>query len=111
MPADDLSHQGSRDPCCATERHRIRGAGHVRPPVGPDLGQVLRAGHAEAAEGRHLQIRLTPVTMLQPPSDLPATLTERFERVAARLADLALPLPPDLAEPAARVAVVSDFVL
>ena len=49
--------------------------------------------------------------MLQPPSDLPATLTERYERVAARLADLAVPLPPELEESAVRVAVVSDFVL
>jgi glutamate-ammonia-ligase adenylyltransferase len=49
--------------------------------------------------------------MLQPPSDLPATLTKRYERVAARLADLPVPLPPELAESAVRVAVVSDFVL
>ena len=49
--------------------------------------------------------------MLKPPSDLPATLTERYERVAARLADLSVALPPQLAESAVRVAVVSDFVL
>ncbi len=49
--------------------------------------------------------------MLQPPPDLPATLTERYERVAARLADLAVPLPTEFAESAVRVAVVSDFVL
>ncbi len=49
--------------------------------------------------------------MLQPPSDLPATLTERYERVSARLADLPVPLPPELTESAIRVAVVSDFVL
>jgi len=49
--------------------------------------------------------------MLQPPPDLPATLTERYERVAARLGDLALPLPSELAESAVRVAVISDFVL
>jgi glutamate-ammonia-ligase adenylyltransferase len=49
--------------------------------------------------------------MLRAPTDLPATLTKRYERVAARLADLEVPLPPELAESALRVAVVSDFVL
>ncbi|MEO8465863.1 MAG: bifunctional [glutamate--ammonia ligase]-adenylyl-L-tyrosine phosphorylase/[glutamate--ammonia-ligase] adenylyltransferase [Gammaproteobacteria bacterium] len=49
--------------------------------------------------------------MLRPPSDLPATLTERYERVAARLAELSVPLPAELVESAVRVTVVSDFVL
>jgi len=49
--------------------------------------------------------------MLQPPSDLPPTLIDRYERVATRLADLAAPVPSDLAESVVRVVVVSDFVL
>jgi [glutamine synthetase] adenylyltransferase / [glutamine synthetase]-adenylyl-L-tyrosine phosphorylase len=49
--------------------------------------------------------------MLERPSDLPVTLVARYERIAARLADLEVPLPPDLAQSAVRVAVVSDFVL
>jgi [glutamine synthetase] adenylyltransferase / [glutamine synthetase]-adenylyl-L-tyrosine phosphorylase len=49
--------------------------------------------------------------MLAPPSDLPATLGERYERVASRLRELRVALPPDLAESAVRVSIVSDFVL
>jgi [glutamine synthetase] adenylyltransferase / [glutamine synthetase]-adenylyl-L-tyrosine phosphorylase len=49
--------------------------------------------------------------MLHRPSDLPSTLNERYERVTARLTELAAPLPRGLAESAVRVAVVSDFVL
>ncbi|HVY63194.1 MAG TPA: bifunctional [glutamate--ammonia ligase]-adenylyl-L-tyrosine phosphorylase/[glutamate--ammonia-ligase] adenylyltransferase, partial [Gammaproteobacteria bacterium] len=52
-----------------------------------------------------------PVLMLPPPSDLPAALTARYERVASRLADLEVRLPADLAESALRVCVVSEFVL
>ena len=54
--------------------------------------------------------RLLQVT-LQAPPDLPATLKSRSARVAARLADLQLPLPPAVAESVLRVTVVSDFVL
>jgi glutamate-ammonia-ligase adenylyltransferase len=42
---------------------------------------------------------------------LPAALEERFARVAARLADVEIELPPSAARSAARVVVVSDFVL
>ena len=49
--------------------------------------------------------------MLAPPSDLPATLTARYERVAERLHDVEVALPPGLAESALRVSIVSDFVL
>jgi [glutamine synthetase] adenylyltransferase / [glutamine synthetase]-adenylyl-L-tyrosine phosphorylase len=49
--------------------------------------------------------------MLPRPPDLPAALVERYERVAARLAELGDALPPALAEQAMRVTVVSDFVL
>src|SRR4051812_36054220 len=49
--------------------------------------------------------------MPQPPSDLPAILRERYARVAARLEELHVPLPPEWEESAVRVAVISDFVL
>ena len=45
------------------------------------------------------------------PVDLPAALEERFARVAARLADVEVELPPWADRSAARVVVVSDFVL
>jgi glutamate-ammonia-ligase adenylyltransferase len=45
------------------------------------------------------------------PPDLPATLAARYERVAAGVADLDAKLPPALAAEAARVVLVSDFVL
>jgi glutamate-ammonia-ligase adenylyltransferase len=45
------------------------------------------------------------------PPDLPAALAERYERVVARVAELDAPLPPTLAADAARVVLVSDFVL
>ena len=48
--------------------------------------------------------------LLRPP-DLPAELEGRYERVAARLADLDLALPPPLEPSLARVALASDFVL
>jgi glutamate-ammonia-ligase adenylyltransferase len=48
---------------------------------------------------------------LETPHDLPAGLKTRFERVAARLADLDVALPPAIAADAARVALVSDFAL
>ena len=48
VPPDDLPDQGSRDARGAPERDRVRSAGHVRSALGADLGQVLRAGHAEA---------------------------------------------------------------
>jgi glutamate-ammonia-ligase adenylyltransferase len=49
--------------------------------------------------------------MLERPSDLPAALAARYERVAARLAELEAPLPPALAADAVRVTIVSEFVL
>jgi glutamate-ammonia-ligase adenylyltransferase len=49
--------------------------------------------------------------ILERPADLPAALVERFERVAARVAELDVSLPPAAAATAARVFVVSDFVL
>ena len=49
--------------------------------------------------------------MLAPPADLPAALRGRYERVAVRLQDLEVALPPELAESALRVSIVSDFVL
>jgi glutamate-ammonia-ligase adenylyltransferase len=49
--------------------------------------------------------------ILQRPVDLPAALEERFARVAARLADVEVDLPLPAARTAARVVVVSDFVL
>ncbi|HEX7238372.1 MAG TPA: bifunctional [glutamate--ammonia ligase]-adenylyl-L-tyrosine phosphorylase/[glutamate--ammonia-ligase] adenylyltransferase [Gammaproteobacteria bacterium] len=49
--------------------------------------------------------------ILQRPVDLPAALEERFARAAARLADVDIELPPSAAKTAARVVVVSDFVL
>jgi glutamate-ammonia-ligase adenylyltransferase len=49
--------------------------------------------------------------ILQRPLDLPAALEERFARAAARLADVEVELPPAAAKTAARVVVVSDFVL
>jgi [glutamine synthetase] adenylyltransferase / [glutamine synthetase]-adenylyl-L-tyrosine phosphorylase len=48
---------------------------------------------------------------LQRPLDLPTALEERFARAASRLADLEVELPPAAAKTAARVVVVSDFVL
>ncbi len=45
------------------------------------------------------------------PPDLPAALAERYERVAARVADLDIALPSAVAADAARVLTVSDFVL
>ncbi len=48
--------------------------------------------------------------LLRPP-DLPEALEDRYERVAARLADVELALPPALAPDLARVALASDFVL
>ncbi|MBN1240317.1 MAG: bifunctional [glutamate--ammonia ligase]-adenylyl-L-tyrosine phosphorylase/[glutamate--ammonia-ligase] adenylyltransferase [Gammaproteobacteria bacterium] len=48
---------------------------------------------------------------LEPPPDLPATLQERFHRVAERAAEAQAALPAELAAAAARVAVASDFVL
>lgn len=49
--------------------------------------------------------------ILERPADLPAALAERHALVAARLADLDLELPPPAAAGAARVGVISDFVL
>ena len=49
--------------------------------------------------------------ILQRPLDLPAALEERFARAAARLADVEAELPPAATKTAARVVVVSDFVL
>jgi len=49
--------------------------------------------------------------ILERPFDLPTALEERYARAAARLADLELELPSALAQSAARVVVVSDFVL
>jgi len=54
---------------------------------------------------------LDGAVILQRPLDLPAALEERFARVAARLADAEVELPPAAARTAARVVVVSDFVL
>ena len=48
---------------------------------------------------------------LQRPADLPAALEERYARAAERLAELAVELPQSAAQSAARVLVVSDFVL
>ncbi|HEU4618739.1 MAG TPA: bifunctional [glutamate--ammonia ligase]-adenylyl-L-tyrosine phosphorylase/[glutamate--ammonia-ligase] adenylyltransferase [Gammaproteobacteria bacterium] len=48
---------------------------------------------------------------LAPPDDLPDVLRGRFERVAARLGEIRADLRAPLGEGAARVAVVSDFVL
>jgi glutamate-ammonia-ligase adenylyltransferase len=50
------------------------------------------------------------VTLLLP-TDPPAALAARAERVAARLAELAVPLPAELSGTATRVCVVSEFVL
>jgi glutamate-ammonia-ligase adenylyltransferase len=49
--------------------------------------------------------------MLQRPVDLPAALEPRYERVAARLAELAFELPESVVPSAAKVVVTSDFVL
>jgi glutamate-ammonia-ligase adenylyltransferase len=54
---------------------------------------------------------LNLAVILQRPVDLPAALEERYALVAARLADLDVELPPRAAETAARVVIVSDFVL
>jgi len=48
---------------------------------------------------------------LDRPPDLPSALEQRYERVAARLAELDLVLPSSLAASAAKVVLVSDFVL
>jgi glutamate-ammonia-ligase adenylyltransferase len=45
------------------------------------------------------------------PPDLPAPLAERYERVAARVAELEVSLPPPIATDTTRALVVSDFVL
>jgi glutamate-ammonia-ligase adenylyltransferase len=52
-----------------------------------------------------------PAVKLQRPADLPAALEERYTRVAATLADVDIELPQSAAETAARVVLVSDFVL
>jgi glutamate-ammonia-ligase adenylyltransferase len=49
--------------------------------------------------------------ILQRPVDLPTALEERFARAAARLSDVEVELPAAAAKNAARVVVVSDFVL
>jgi len=49
--------------------------------------------------------------ILQRPSDLPAMLEARYERVAVSVADLDVELPPPLAATVATVTLVSDFVL
>jgi glutamate-ammonia-ligase adenylyltransferase len=49
--------------------------------------------------------------MLPRPPDLPPPLAARYEGVAARLAEVGVALPPPLAATAAKVTVVSDFVL
>ena len=41
----------------ARSRHRVRSARHVRPPVGPDVGEVLGKGHEEAREGRPVRLQ------------------------------------------------------
>ena len=46
--ADDLPRRGHADAGHARHRDRVRGARHVRPSVGADLGEVLGAGHGEA---------------------------------------------------------------
>jgi glutamate-ammonia-ligase adenylyltransferase len=48
---------------------------------------------------------------LTKPSDLPASLDDRFGRVAERLASINADLPPSLVETAGRVLAVSEFVL
>jgi len=48
---------------------------------------------------------------LDRPPDLPSALEQRYERVAARLAELDLVLPSSLAASAAKIVLVSDFVL
>jgi glutamate-ammonia-ligase adenylyltransferase len=52
-----------------------------------------------------------PAVILERPADLPAALDERYRRVAERLAELDIALPPQAAGTAARVTVISDFVL
>ncbi len=49
--------------------------------------------------------------ILQRPVDLPSALEARFARVAARLADGEVELPPAAAKTVARAVVISDFVL
>ena len=48
--------KGQSDARVARHGDPIRSSRHVRPPVGPDLGEVLRAGHAEAAKRRYLHV-------------------------------------------------------
>ena len=48
---------------------------------------------------------------LDRPPDLPSALEQRYEHVAARLAELAVALPPALEAAAAKVLLASDFVL
>ena len=50
------------------------------------------------------------MNLLRPP-DLPAELADRYERVAARLADLEVALPPDLEPSFSKVVLSSEFVL
>ena len=57
-----------RRPVAPGTRDRVRGARHVRPAVGADLGEVLGAGHG-AAEGRgHLQLRREEVRRASVPA-------------------------------------------
>jgi [glutamine synthetase] adenylyltransferase / [glutamine synthetase]-adenylyl-L-tyrosine phosphorylase len=48
---------------------------------------------------------------LERPPDLPSALEQRYERVAVRLADLAVVFPPPLQAEAPKVLLASDFVL
>src|SRR5262245_40596943 len=75
--------------------------------------QASRSKASELASGIMLPKlgALDHTVILQRPLDLPEALEERFARAAARLADVELELPPAAAKTAARVVVVSDFVL
>ena len=60
--------KGKATPVSPGHRDRVRGARHVRPPVGADLGEVLRAGHG-AAQGRGpLQLRREEVRRASVPA-------------------------------------------
>ncbi len=59
MRADDLPGRGQSDAGVAWYCHSIRSSRYVWPSLGPQLGEVFRAGYAETAKRRYLHVQVS----------------------------------------------------